>query len=177
MFLSEVPKHWQLAACSDTLFCLLCRHSMDQLLPDGKSVTCLVGGGLFALDDFNRKGLHQSKEPASCTSQLSAWNVPSSSVAPASIDEIVLKKIKFGEDNVQRYKPRYNPFDPRLPNQRVLTQNIGQLTLNPAKHAPNSCCFAFMICQNLPWIQLILSQLLSVKSQAYLLLFKALVLN
>ena len=44
MFLSEVPEHWQLAACSDTLFCLLCRRSMDQfikLLPDGKSVTCL----------------------------------------------------------------------------------------------------------------------------------------
>ena len=44
MFLSEVPKHWQLAACSDTLFCLLCHRSMDQfikLLPDGKSVTCL----------------------------------------------------------------------------------------------------------------------------------------
>ena len=44
MFLSEVPKHWQLAACSDTLFYLLCRRSMDQfikLLPDGKSVTCL----------------------------------------------------------------------------------------------------------------------------------------
>ena len=44
MFLSGVPKQWQLAACSDTLFCLLCRRSMDQfikLLPDGKSVTCL----------------------------------------------------------------------------------------------------------------------------------------
>ena len=102
-----------------------------------------VGGVLFALEDFNRKGLHQSTEPISCTSKLSAWNVPSSSVAPASIDEIVLQKIKFGADNVQRYKPRYNPFDPRLPNQRVLTQNIEQLTLNLAKHAPNSCFFAF----------------------------------
>ena len=41
MFLFEVPKHWQLAACSDTLFYLLCRRSMDQfikLLPDGKSL-------------------------------------------------------------------------------------------------------------------------------------------
>ena len=37
-----------------------------------------VGGILFALEDFNRKGLHQSKEPVSCTSNLSAWNVPSS---------------------------------------------------------------------------------------------------
>ena len=101
----------------------------------------------FALEDFNQKGLHQSKEPASCTSKLSAWNVSSSSVAPASIDEIVLEKIKFGADNVKRYKPRYNPFDPRLPNQRVLTQNIEQLTLNLAKHAPNSYLFA---CHDMP---------------------------
>ena len=80
-----------------------------------------VGGVLFALEEFNRKGLHQSKEPVSCTLKLSAWNVPSSSVAPASIDEIVLQKIKFGADNVRRYKPRCNLSDPRLPNHRVLT--------------------------------------------------------
>ena len=39
-------------------------------------------------------------------------------------NKIVLQKINFGADNVQRYKPRYNPFDPCLPNQRGLTQNI-----------------------------------------------------
>ena len=83
---------------------------------------------LFALQDFNRKGLHQSKDLVSCTLKLPAWNVPSSSVAPASIDKIVLQKIKFGADNVRRYKPRYNPFDPCLPNHRVLIQNIEQLT-------------------------------------------------
>ena len=100
-----------------------------------------VGSVLFALKDFNRKGLHQSKEPVSCTSKLRAWNVPSSSAAPACIDEILLQKIKFGADNVRKYKPRYNPFDPRLPIYRVLTQNIEQLTLSPARHAPNSCLF------------------------------------
>ena len=61
---------------------------------------------LFALEDFNRKGLRQSEDPVSCTSKLSAWNVPSSSVAPASIDKIVLQKIKFGADNIRTYKPR-----------------------------------------------------------------------
>ena len=34
---------------------------------------------------------------------VSAWNVPSSAIAPASIDEIILQKIKFGADNVRRY--------------------------------------------------------------------------
>ena len=34
-----------------------------------------VGGVLFALEDFNEKRLYQSKEPVSCTSKLSAWNV------------------------------------------------------------------------------------------------------
>ena len=73
---------------------------------------------------FNQKGLHQSKEPVSCTSKLSAWNFPSSSVAPVSINEIILQNIKFGADNVRGCKPRYNPFDPRLPSHRVLTHNI-----------------------------------------------------
>jgi len=83
-----------------------------------------VGGVLFVLEDFNQKGLHQSKEPVSCTSKLSAWNFPSSSVAPVSIDEITLQNIKFGADNIRSYKRRYNPFDPRLPSHRVLTHNI-----------------------------------------------------
>ena len=98
-----------------------------------------VGGVLFALEDFNRKGLHQSKEPVPCTSKLSAWNVPSSSVATASIDDIILQNIKFGADNIRRYKPRYNPFDPCLPSHRVLTHNIEQLTLILARHAHNKC--------------------------------------
>jgi len=102
-----------------------------------------VGGVFFAPENFNRKGLHQSKEPVPCTSKLSAWNVPSSSVATASIDDIILQNIKFGADNIRRYKPRYNQFHPHLPSYRVLTHNIEQLTLSLARHAPNSCFFAF----------------------------------
>ena len=79
------------------------------------------------------------KEPASCISKLSDWNFPSSSAAPVSIDEIILQKIKL----YILYKPRYIPFDPRLPIHRVLTHSIEQLTLSFARHAPNSCPFAF----------------------------------
>ena len=35
--------------------------------------------------------------------KISAWNVPSSSVTPPSIDEIILQKIKCDADNVRRY--------------------------------------------------------------------------
>ena len=102
-----------------------------------------VGGVLFAFEDFNRKGLHQCEEPVSCTSKLSTWNVPSSSVSPVSIAEMILLKIGFGKDNDKRYKPKYLSFDPRLLEDRVLARNLEQLRINLARHAPNSCFFAF----------------------------------
>eukprot|EP00795_Rhopilema_esculentum_P003536 gene3536-2021_t len=55
-----------------------------------------IGGVLFALEDFNRKGLQQSPDPVSCTSKLSAWNVPSASTQnlnPEPIDKVVIQKI------------------------------------------------------------------------------------
>ena len=57
-----------------------------------------VGGFLFALEDFNRKGLQTWPDPVSCTSTLSSWNVPSSSriVNPVPIDIMVIRKIKYG---------------------------------------------------------------------------------
>ena len=61
-----------------------------------------LGGVVLALENFDRKSFHQAKEPISCTSKLSVWNIHSSSVVPASIDEIILKKFKFGIDNVRR---------------------------------------------------------------------------
>eukprot|EP00795_Rhopilema_esculentum_P011846 gene11846-2386_t len=39
-----------------------------------------VGGVLFALEDLNRKAYQDCPEPVSCTSRLSAWNVPTSFV-------------------------------------------------------------------------------------------------
>eukprot|EP00795_Rhopilema_esculentum_P009942 gene9942-18554_t len=66
-----------------------------------------VRGVLFALEDFNRKGYQDCPEPVSCTSKLSAWNVPTSFVAvsPVSIDETVIKRIRFCKDNDKSNQP------------------------------------------------------------------------
>ena len=53
------------------------------------------GGALFALEDFNRKGLYQYDKPISSTSNLSAWNSFIFSVS-CFIDESVLQRIKYG---------------------------------------------------------------------------------
>ena len=52
-------------------------------------------------------------------------------------------EIGFGKDNDKRCRPKYISFDPRLPEDRVLAQNLEQLRINLARHAPNSCFFAF----------------------------------
>ena len=76
-----------------------------------------VGGILFALEDFNRRGLQEFQSPVSCTSRLSAWNVPNSSsfasFAAAPIEDVVIKKIKFGKDGARFNNPSYKSFDPR----------------------------------------------------------------
>ena len=54
-----------------------------------------VGGILFGLDDFNRKGKKYAITPTSCTSNLSAWNVPrDSSSSPVTINQVVIEKMK-----------------------------------------------------------------------------------
>ena len=82
-----------------------------------------VGGILFALEDFNRCGLQEFPSPVSCTSQLSAWNVPNSSslasFAAAPIEDVVIKKIKFGKDGARLNNPSYKSFDPRGPTDKV----------------------------------------------------------
>ena len=102
------------ASMKNTLYkVLVVHHSFGNV--SNAACTCPAGPGLggfgncnhlggveLALEDFDRKCFHQAKEPVSCTSKLSVWNNHSSSVVPASIDEIVLKKIKFGIDNVRR---------------------------------------------------------------------------
>ena len=69
----------------------------------GGFVSCNhVGGVLFALEDFNRKGFQKCSEQVSCTSLLCSWNVPARSLSqiakPVPIDRIVIRKIKFGRD-------------------------------------------------------------------------------
>ena len=66
--------------------------------PAGTGVNSLgkcnhIGSILFAMEDFNRKGLKEFNEPLTCTSKLSKWNVPrDSSSAPAPIDQVLIKK-------------------------------------------------------------------------------------
>ena len=60
-----------------------------------------VGSVLFALEDFNRRGLREYPSAVSCTSKLSSWNVPNAtalkSINPSPIDEVIIQKIKFGK--------------------------------------------------------------------------------
>ncbi|XP_065067599.1 uncharacterized protein LOC135693141 [Rhopilema esculentum] len=104
-----------------------------------------VGAVLFALEVFNRKGLQKCLEPVSCTSMLSSWNVPSASqiVNPMPIDEVVIKKIKFGIDN-QSQVSKYNIYDPRaIADQQVNENSVVILTSKLSSLIPNSCYFGF----------------------------------
>ena len=79
----------------------------------------IIGSILFAMEDFNRKGLKEFNEPLTCTSKLSKWNVPrDSSSAPAPIDQVLIKKIKFGDKTETEIIPKVNSYDPRAPHQR-----------------------------------------------------------
>ena len=104
-----------------------------------------VGAVLFALEDFNRKGLQKFPEPVSCTSMLSSWNVPSASqiVNPKPIDEVLIRKIKFGRDNKSQV-PKYNIYDPRAPaDQQVNEDRVADLTSKLSSLIPDSCYFGF----------------------------------
>ena len=73
-----------------------------------------VGGILFlpfALEDFKRHGLQEFPSPVSYASQLSAWNAPKSSslasFAAAPIEDVVIKRRKFGKDGARLNNPSY----------------------------------------------------------------------
>lgn len=85
----------------------------------GKGKCNHVGGVLFALEDFTRRGLQQHPEPLSCTSRLSVWVVPrNQSVAAKPLDQILIRKIRFGKKNI-RLQPKLIKFDPRPPQERT----------------------------------------------------------
>ena len=107
-----------------------------------------VGGVLFALEDFNRRGLQGFESVVSCTSKLSSWNVPNASALrsfnPAPIDEVVIKKIKFGRNYDGYDVPKSKTFDPRITSHR--TVNINDLEILKSKltkFMPNSGFFGF----------------------------------
>ena len=84
----------------------------------GKGKCNHVGGVLFAVEDFTRRGLQKHAEPLSCTSRLSVWVVPrNQSVAAKPLDQVLIRKIRFGKKNI-RLQPKIIKFDPRAPNQR-----------------------------------------------------------
>ena len=86
----------------------------------GKGKCNHVGGVLFALEDFTRRGLQKHPEPLSCKSRLSVWVVPrNQSVAAKPLDQVLIRKIRFGKKNI-RLKPKVIKFDPRPPQQRKI---------------------------------------------------------
>ena len=86
----------------------------------GKGKCNHVGGVLFALEDFTRRGLQKHPEPLSCKSRLSVWVVPrNQSVAAKPLDQVLIRKIRFGKKNI-RLKPKVITFDPRPPQQRKI---------------------------------------------------------
>ena len=84
----------------------------------GKGKCNHVGGVLFAMEDFSRRGLQQNPEPLTCTSRLSVWIVPrSQSVAAKPLDKVLIRIIRFGKNNT-RTQTKIMKFDPRAPQQR-----------------------------------------------------------
>ena len=61
----------------------------------GKGKCNHVGGVLFAIEDFSRRGLQQNPEPLTCTSRLSVWVVPrNQSVAAKPLDKVLMRKLE-----------------------------------------------------------------------------------
>ena len=107
-----------------------------------------VGGVLFALEDFNRRGLQEYPSAVSCTSKLSSWNVPNAtalkSINPSPIDEVIIQKIKFGKDNDKSNLSRYKSFDPRAPSDKAIDdKRLKALKTELAEALPNSGFFGF----------------------------------
>ena len=105
-----------------------------------------VGGVLFALEDSNRKGYQSCPQPVSCTSKLSAWNVPSSfaSISPVPIDKMIIQKIKFGKDRKQLQAKKSMCHDPRKSEDVQLNEECFEKLKNSlAASTPNSCFFTF----------------------------------
>ena len=95
----------------------------------GKGKCNHIGGVLFAIEDFIRRGLQNNSEPLTCTSRLSVWVVPrNQSVAAKPIDEVLIRKIRFGKKNI-RTQPKIIKFDPRAPDKRTRDETSFKKTL------------------------------------------------
>ena len=110
----------------------------------GKGKCNHVGGVLFAIEDFTRRGLQRHAEPLSCTSWLSVWVVPrNQSVAAKPLDQVLIRKIRFGKKNI-RLQSKVIKFDPRSPNQRTREENSFKILSESLQNClPASSFFLF----------------------------------
>ena len=101
-----------------------------------------VGGVLFGLEDFYRKCLKDSITPTSCTSKLSAWNVPhDSSSSPVTIDQVVIKKMKFGNDTEAECLPKMNLYDPCATCDRSVNSDQLSILKSTLQSSLSESCF------------------------------------
>ena len=110
----------------------------------GKGKCNHVGGVLFAIEDFSRRGLQQNPEPLTCTSRLSVWVVPrNQSVAAKPLDKVLIRKIRFGKKNI-RTQAKIIKFDPRAPQQRTRDPESFKTLCNELQNClPSSSFFLF----------------------------------
>ena len=102
-----------------------------------------VGGILFAIEDFCRRGLKEHEEPVSCTSRLCSWNAPRNvQVDPKPVDNIVITKNRFGKETDKCAK--VSKFDPRAPADRAVNHEaLSQLSAELSNCFQSSCYFLF----------------------------------
>ena len=110
----------------------------------GKGKCNHVGGVLFAIEDFSRRGLQQNPEPLTCTSRLSVWVVPrNQSVAAKPLDKVLIRKIRFGKKNI-RTQAKIIKFDPWAPQQRTRDPESFKTLCNELQNClPSSSFFLF----------------------------------
>jgi len=110
----------------------------------GKGKCNHVGGVLFALEDFTRRGLQNHPEPLSCTSRLSVWVVPrNQSIAAKPLDQILIRKIRFRKKNIC-IKPKVIKCNSRPPQQRKIDEErFKSFSENLQNCLPSSSFFLF----------------------------------
>ena len=76
-----------------------------------------VGGLLYYVEEFNKRGLKSQPEKVSCTSVLNGWVVPRNlTVKPQPLPELKIKKSQFGKTN---NGPTCTQYDPRALHDRA----------------------------------------------------------
>jgi hypothetical protein len=104
-----------------------------------------VGGLLFALEDFGRKGLKEHENPVSCTSKLCQWNAPRNlKVEPSTIDALPVRKYHFGKAGTSKRTRTVNLYDPRAQAHRqVDPASLKTLSSSLSQSVTSSCFFLF----------------------------------